>query len=66
MTWVHEKDRHEHIGEGYLGKSAFANLLRDRRFENVPMYLETPKGKLQGKDCDVVNLGLLRTLAKQT
>ena len=57
-------DRHEHIGRGRLGKNAFANLLADRRFRNVPMYLETPKGQEKGTDLDVVNLKLLRKLAK--
>lgn len=56
-------DRHEHIGQGHLGESAFANLLRDPRFRDVPMYLETPKGNDEsGRDLDVVNLDLLRGL----
>lgn len=35
-------DRHEHIGEGRIGKETFANLLRDDRLEEVPLLLETP------------------------
>lgn len=57
-------DRHDHIGRGQLGKAAFANLLADRRFRKIPMYLETPKGVEKGKDLDVVNLKVLRRLAK--
>ena len=38
-------DRHEHIGEGTLGLSAFARLVRDERFSGLPALLETPPGK---------------------
>lgn len=58
-------DRHENIGQGELGENAFANLLCDDRFAEVPMYLETPKGEDDsGRDLDVVNLELLRKLCK--
>ena len=36
-------DRHEHIGRGELGPGAFRRLLRDPRFRDLPMCLETPK-----------------------
>uniref|UniRef100_A0A914D3B5 Xylose isomerase-like TIM barrel domain-containing protein n=1 Tax=Acrobeloides nanus TaxID=290746 RepID=A0A914D3B5_9BILA len=36
-------DRHEHIGKGYL-KTAFQWLMRDPRFDGIPMVLETPEG----------------------
>lgn len=56
------KDRHEHIGQGEIGEAGFANLVRDPRFRDVPMTLETPKDDdLQD---DVRNLALLRNLAK--
>jgi deoxyribonuclease-4 len=55
-------DRHAHIGRGMIGKEAFRLLLNDRRFRNVPMYLETPKGMEKGKDLDVINLRTLRRL----
>ncbi len=53
-------DRHEHIGQGFLGVDAFRWLMNDPRFDGVPMLLETPKGP----DCaeDRVNLALLRSL----
>jgi deoxyribonuclease-4 len=53
-------DRHEHIGKGYLGLTAFRLLLNDPRFQGIPMYLETPKSK----DCheDRENLATLRSL----
>lgn len=58
-------DRHEHIGEGELGLEPFRLLLADKRFRNVPMYLETAKEKnAAGEEWDVVNLRVLRGLAK--
>jgi deoxyribonuclease-4 len=56
-------DRHEHIGRGCLGAEAFRNLLRDPRFKDVPMYLETPKGDVDDQTWDDVNLRTLRELA---
>lgn len=38
-------DRHEQIGKGYIGLEGFRNFVNDRRFVNVPMVLETPKGE---------------------
>jgi deoxyribonuclease-4 len=57
-------DRHDHIGRGQLGLGAFANLLKDRRFANIPMYLETPKGQENGVELDVINLTTLRSLCR--
>jgi deoxyribonuclease-4 len=56
------RDRHEHIGRGYLGLEPFRYLLNDRRFRRVPMYLETPKGKMGNRDWDKINLQTLRSL----
>jgi deoxyribonuclease IV len=36
-------DRHEHIGQGFVGLDAFRRLVNDRRFRGLPMLLETPK-----------------------
>lgn len=55
-------DRHEHIGQGEIGKKPFGFFMRDKRFENIPKLLETPKGD-QG-EMDKINLGILRKLAK--
>ena len=38
-------DRHEHIGDGHLGLEPFRRLVNDRRFRDLPMLLETPKGE---------------------
>jgi deoxyribonuclease-4 len=39
------RDRHEHIGEGAIGRGLFARLLHDPRFTGVPMVLETEPGE---------------------
>lgn len=58
-------DRHAHIGAGEMGLEPFRFLLNDRRFRAVPMYLETPKGKENGEELDVVNLRALRGLVAE-
>lgn len=56
-------DRHEHIGAGQLGLEAFRLLVNDPRLAEVPLILETPKGKApDGKDLDTVNAEKLRSL----
>jgi len=64
-------DRHAHIGEGCIGVDAFARLVNDRRFRQMPMLLETPKeegrpkGVIAPDPHDVKNLALLRALIKR-
>jgi len=55
-------DRHAHIGQGTIGRTGFACLMRDPRFAKSPMVLETPKG--DNGEMDRTNLALLRQLAK--
>jgi deoxyribonuclease IV len=55
------RDRHEHIGHGAAGLSTFRSIVRDPRFANVPMVLETPKGVDLAEDR--ANLAVLRRLA---
>ncbi len=57
-----KKDRHEHIGRGELGLEPFRFLMNDKRFENLPMVLETPKGPEMKEDIE--NLNILRDLIK--
>jgi len=57
-------DRHEHIGRGCIGLEGFRHLLNDKRFRDVPMYLETPKENPDEEPWDVVNLRVLRELTK--
>ncbi len=45
------RDRHEHLGRGTLGLSAFGQILQDPRWSRVPMVLETPKEDGGEADC---------------
>jgi len=55
-------DRHQHIGKGYLGLKPFRFILNDKRFQNIPMIIETPKDGDYKKDIE--NLTILRSLIK--
>jgi deoxyribonuclease-4 len=55
-------DRHEHIGRGRIGLSAFRFLVRHPRLRTRPMILETPKHD----DGDARNLAVLRGLRAGT
>jgi deoxyribonuclease-4 len=55
-------DRHEHIGEGFLGMEPFRHIVNDPRFADVPMYLETEKGERDGEELDAINLRTLKSL----
>jgi deoxyribonuclease IV len=55
-------DRHEQIGQGYLGLKTFERLLNDSRLAGVPFILETPKGKKGEKDWDSINIQILKKL----
>lgn len=59
-------DRHAGIGKGHLGIEPFRHLLNDRRFRQLPMILETPKGEEGGEDLDAINLRVLRSLEAKT
>jgi len=57
------KDRHEHIGKGEIGKKGFYFLVNDKRFMDIPMVLETPKGPDYREDRE--NLALLRSMREK-
>ena len=57
------RDRHEHIGRGFIGLEGFRNLVNDRRLKKIPMILETPKGEDLREDIE--NLKILRSLVKK-
>lgn len=56
-----QRDRHEHIGKGYIGNKGFRMLLTDPAFKDLPAILETPK---DAPDADKKNLVLVRKLAR--
>ena len=43
-------DRHESIGLGTIGEAFFARLVRDSRFDGIPMILETPDPSLWARE----------------
>lgn len=53
-------DRHEHLGEGFIGLDGFKNIINDERLKHIPKILETPKGKDQKED--LKNLQVLKNL----
>jgi deoxyribonuclease-4 len=60
------RDRHEHIGQGHIGKSGFAHFVNDPRWANHPAHLETPKTEEDEGgneiEMDPINLKTLRHL----
>lgn len=55
-------DRHENIGEGRIGKSAFANLLKEKSLAHTHWMLEVPG--FDGMGPDKKNLDILKKLRK--
>ena len=53
-------DRHEHIGKGEIGLTAFRMLMNDGRFSGIPKILETEKGEEMTED--VENMRVLKSL----
>ena len=53
-------DRHENIGEGYIGISGFESILGNKAFKNVPFFLEVPG--FDGNGPDKENLDRLKTI----
>jgi len=35
-------DRHDNIGKGFIGLEFFQRIMKDPRFDNIPIILETP------------------------
>jgi len=60
------KDRHAHIGQGYIGLEGFANFVNDPRWIDHAAHLETPKKENDEDgnevDMDPVNLAALHAL----
>ncbi len=58
------RDRHAHVGRGKIGLAGFANVVNDPRLAEVPMILETPKGRDRaGRDWDERNARAIRLLS---
>jgi deoxyribonuclease-4 len=39
-------DRHENLGKGFIGLDLFRRIMRDPRFDSMPLILETPNDEL--------------------
>ena len=46
------KDRHQKIGEGYLGLNTFKNIINHPKLKDLPFYLETPND-LEGYEKEI-------------
>jgi len=53
-------DRHENIGEGFIGSEGFKHFFSFEEFKNLPMILEVPG--FTGNGPDIKNLEILRSL----
>lgn len=45
-------DRHETLGNGFLGKEFFSRFMHDPRFDNMPIILETPEPSLWDQEIE--------------
>lgn len=54
------KDRHEKIGEGYIGLDTFEKIINHPKLKNLPFFLETPN-ELDGYQKEIE---LLKSLVK--
>ena len=42
------KDRHQHIGLGLIGKNGLGEFLKDKYIQNIPIIMETPNDGIRG------------------
>jgi len=54
-----KRDRHEHIGKGYIGRNGFKAFLQRPEVRRLPLILETP---FEREDDDVRNMREVRSL----
>jgi len=45
-----KKDRHQNLGLGFIGKNPFSLIMKDSRFNNIPIILETIDSNLWKKE----------------
>jgi deoxyribonuclease-4 len=48
-------DRHDSVGKGYLGIDFFKRFMADKRFDNIPIILETPDETLWKEEIAVLS-----------
>lgn len=49
-------DRHDNIGNGKIGMKGFGLFMNDKRFDGVPVVLETPLNPKFGYDREMISL----------
>ena len=54
------KDRHQKIGDGYIGLEAFERIINHPKLRHLPFYLETPHEDIKGYGKEIE---LLREMA---
>ncbi|GAB1403190.1 deoxyribonuclease IV [Lentimicrobium sp.] len=47
-------DRHDSIGKGFLGNEVFKRIVNDKRFNNMPIILETPDESLWAEEISML------------
>lgn len=47
-------DRHDSLGKGFLGIDFFKRLMKDSRFDNIPLILETPDETLWKEEIEML------------
>jgi deoxyribonuclease-4 len=57
------RDRHENIGEGFIGAEGFRRILAHPGFQGVPFLLEVPG--LDGRGPDLANVDILKQLRQE-
>ena len=56
-------DRHDNIGEGFIGEDGFAIIMGNPAFRDVPFFLEVPG--FEGKGPDSQNIQILKNIRKR-
>ena len=56
-------DRHDNIGEGYIGEPGFAAIMGNPAFQDVPFFLEVPG--FDGDGPDQRNIDILKNIRQQ-
>jgi deoxyribonuclease-4 len=49
-------DRHENIGQGYMGVAGFEVIMRNKSFDKIPFLLEVPGMNGNGPDTENINI----------
>ena len=47
-------DRHSSLGKGVLGLVPFRLIMRDKRFDNIPLIMETPQPEIWAEELNLL------------